>query len=121
MIKPVFKTLSLSFAALAAAAMSAAPEQNPSRHLSATSADPVRFDCATLVEIERGWEHQQQLLEARLAGKASESVKVPGAIISPPFPTFAPYRTDVPSATSARRGSKASRPSTGRGASANKS
>ena len=121
MIKPAFKTLSLSFAALAAAAMSAASEQNTLRRLSATSAEPVRFECATQVEIERGWEHQQQLLEARLAAKASESVKVPGAIISPLFPSFAPYRTDVPSVTSARKGSKASRPSTGRGASANKS
>ena len=112
MIKPFLKTLSLAFVTFAAAT-SFGLEQKPGPHRAAMSIESVRFACSTQADIERGWENQQALLEARLAAKASEALRVPGAIISPPFPNFAKYRTDVPSLTTSRRNAKPAN-STGR-------
>ena len=125
MNKPVFKTLLLSLAVVLSATIAPAHEQVSALHLSALPANSARFACATQEEIERGWEHQQQLLDARLAAKEPQGVRVPGAIISPPFPDFAPYRSDAPIARATRKGSKpasgANRRLTERGSSSSKS
>jgi hypothetical protein len=95
MIKPVFKTLSLSVVVLSAVAY-AGSGQTRLLHVSAmpkTSMSEVRVSKS---EIDLGWELQQKRLDARLAAKAALGELVPGAIIVPPFPSFAPYRTDVP-------------------------
>jgi hypothetical protein len=95
MIKPVFKTLSLSVVVLSAVAY-AGSGQTRLLHVSAmpkTSMSEVRISKS---DIDLGWELQQKRLDARLAAKAASGELVPGAIIVPPFPTFAPYRTDVP-------------------------
>jgi hypothetical protein len=98
MIKPVFKTLSLSVVVLSAVAYAGSGQ---SRLLTAstmpkTSMNEVRVSKS---EIDLGWELQQRRLDARLAAKAASGALVPGAIIVPPFPAFAPYRTDVPETT----------------------
>ncbi len=97
MIKPFFKTLPLSVLAFALAATSPADELS---RLNAASApkDPDQVACSTREAIDRGWEYQRGLLEGRLEAKAPASLEVKGAIISPPFPSYAPYRKDVPSA-----------------------
>ncbi len=92
MIKPVLKTLSLSFLMLGGVSVAAAREQSPLLHLSLTSADSVRYGCSSAVEIERGWEAQQQLLDERIASRTSAVVEIPGTIISPPLPDFAQNR-----------------------------
>lgn len=85
MIKPVLKTLSFAFAASVAVSASAA-EQGPMLHL-ATMPAALNASCAAQVEIERGWEAQQRLLDERLAAKGT-AVEIPGTIISPPLPDF---------------------------------
>lgn len=52
--------------------------------------------CSTQADVARGWEYQLERLETRLAAKPAQAVEVRGAIIAAPFPTFAPYRTDLP-------------------------
>ena len=72
-----------------------------------TSVTPsTEVACSTRQDVDRGWEFQMELLEARLAAKGSQSLEVKGAIIRAPFPDFAPYRKDVPAplASSARSG-----------------
>lgn len=109
MIKPVLKTLSFAFAAVAAVSASAA-EQGPMLHL-ATMPAALGASCTAQVEIERGWEAQQRLLDERLAAKGA-AVEIPGTIISPPLPDFGASR-----ATAA---AKAGRPdSVAKGRSAN--
>ena len=90
MIKPIVKTLSLSFVMLAGAAIAPATEQIPLLNLASVPADTLRVGCSTTAEIERGWEAQQQLLQERLAAKAAETVQVPGTIISTPLTEFMP-------------------------------
>lgn len=82
MTKPVFKTLSLSVMAFVLATTPA-------------PAEPDQVACSTRHAIDLGWEYQQGLLEGRLDARAAASIEVKGAIISPPFPTYAPYRQDV--------------------------
>ena len=50
-------------------------------HLLSEAARP----CAPQEFIDRGWEQQFDLLDARLAIKDPSSLRVPGAIITPPF------------------------------------
>ena len=122
MTKSVLTTLSLLFFTLAAAVPSPASEPGASRHFASTPIESTRFGCSTQTEIDFGWEQQQQLIEARLAARSSEGLSVPGAIISPPFPAFAPYRAEVPSASVAGKTSKpASRAPRSRGLASNKS
>ena len=83
MIKPVLKTLSLSFAVFAAASVSA-DEQNPTMHLASLSVESVREVCKPQELIDRGWDQQIELLEARLEMKDAP-LTVPGAIIASPF------------------------------------
>lgn len=109
MIKPAFKTRSLSFVVLAAA-VSTASTQSPLLHFSGMNSDKVSMR-ASQSEIDRGWERQQRLLDARLAARAAEGAFVPGAIIVPPFPSFAPYRTDLPKANARRAFKPATAPS----------
>ena len=63
MIKPVLKTLSLSFLALSAVAASAT-EQSAVRHRAAMPV-PARADCLSQSEIDRGWEMLQELVAER--------------------------------------------------------
>jgi hypothetical protein len=125
MIKTVLKTLSLSLVALGLAATSSAREQNRALLLMSMPPAESMVGCSPQAEIDRGWEFQQELLEARLAAKGPEAVNVPGAIIEPPFPSFAPYRTDLPSSIealeNARPSASTSRPSRTRRANTNKS
>ncbi len=109
MTKTVLTTLSLSFLTLAAAAPSPASEQSGARHFTSTPIESARVDCSAQAEIDLGWEYQQQLIAAGLAARSSEALSVPGAIISPPFPSFAPYRAEVPSARVVGKTSKPSR------------
>lgn len=90
MIKPIVKTLSLSFVMLAGAAIASASEQIPLLNLSSVPVDALLVGCSSSAEIERGWEAQQQLLQERLAAKAAEAVQVPGTIISTPLTEFMP-------------------------------
>lgn len=107
MIKPNFKTLSLSLMAFAAVAVSAS-EQSPMFHVRALSADSMRSAHASPSEIERGWVRQQQKLDALIAARSAEGLAVPGAIIIPPFQSFPSYRTDVPTSLEAKKAQKAS-------------
>ena len=92
MIKPVLKSLSFAFVVLGAVSTSNAG-QSPALHAAAmpTAIGPA---CSAQLEIERGWEAQQRLLDERLAAKGI-SVEVPGTIISPPIPDFGTGRADV--------------------------
>lgn len=90
MIKPIVKTLSLSFVMLAGASIAPAAEQIPVLNLASVSVDALRVGCSSSAEIERGWEAQQQLLQERLAAKAAEAIQIPGAIISSPLTEFMP-------------------------------
>jgi len=92
MTKPVLKTLSLAFVAFGAVSASAA-EQGPMLHL-ATMPVAVNASCTAQVEIERGWEAQQRLLDERLAARGA-ATQIPGTIISPPLPDFGATRTDA--------------------------
>ena len=96
MIKPILKTLSFSFVTLVSAAILSASEQGPVADRAAAAADSARVGCATPSDIDQGWEEQIQLVEKRQAEREAEGLTVPGAIITPPFEVFAPYRTDVP-------------------------
>ena len=108
MTKSVLTTLSLSFFTLAAAVPSPAFAQSGPMHLASAPIEPTRPGCSMQAEIDLGWERLQQVIEARMAARSSEVLRVPGAIISPPFPAFAPYRTDVPSASVAGKTPKPS-------------
>ncbi len=85
MTKPVLKTLSFAFVAFGAVSASAA-EQGQMLHL-ATMPVALGASCTAQVEIERGWEAQQRLLDERLAAKGV-AIEIPGTIISPPLPDF---------------------------------
>ncbi len=103
MTHPVLKTLSFAFVALSAASASAAG-QGPMLHLAAMPAS-LNASCTAQVEIERGWEAQQRLLDERLAAKGL-AVPIPGTIMSPPLPDFGAARNDA-TATTARPASRA--------------
>lgn len=103
MTKPVLKTLSFAFVAFGAVSASAA-EQGPMLHL-ATMPAALGASCTAQVEIERGWEAQQRLLDERLAAKGL-ATPIPGTIISPPLPDFGATRTDA-TAHAKRPGSRA--------------
>jgi ABC-type sugar transport system substrate-binding protein len=109
MIKPILKTLSFSFATFALATIAAAG-QGPVTDRAAASSDSARVGCATVTEIDLGWEEQIQQVEKREAEKEADGLLAPGAIITPPFETFAPYRTDLPPVATAARGAKSARP-----------
>lgn len=109
MIKPTLKTLSFAFVTLASASVLMASEQGPSPDRSAAPADSARAGCAARADIDLGWEEQLALVEKRLAEKEAEGLRVPGAIIAPPFETFAPYRTDVPPTVTAAGAGAAAR------------
>jgi hypothetical protein len=96
MINRMLKTLSFSFVTLVSAAMVSASDQAPVVDRSAAASDSARFGCATPSEIDLGWDEQIQLVEKRQAERDAEGLAVPGAIITPPFEVFAPYRRDVP-------------------------
>jgi|CXWL01.1.fsa_nt_gi hypothetical protein len=111
MIKPIVKTLSLSFVMLAGAAIASASEQSPLMNLAAVPVDALRVGCSSTAEIERGWEAQQQLLQERVAAKAAETVHVPGTIISTPLTEFMPQA--LASAPSISEGKEARTPRRG--------
>lgn len=112
MIKPILKTLSFSFVTLASAAILSASEQGPAVERGTAPADPARVGCPAVSEVDLGWEEKIAQIEKRVAVKEGEGLAVPGAIITPPFETFAPYRTDVPPAVIANRAAKTARPAT---------
>jgi len=107
MIKPLFKTLSFSFVTLASAALLSAAQAPATDR--GTGSESARFGCLTQADIDQGWEEQLAQLEKRLAEKEAEGLAVPGAIITPPFEAFAPYRTDVPATVTASKAPKSSR------------
>jgi hypothetical protein len=109
MIKPILKTLSFSFVTLACAAILSASEQGATTERGAGSADSARVGCATQADIDLGWEEQLAQIEKLQAQRDAEGLAVPGAIITPPFEAFAPYRTDVPPAVIAAGATKAPR------------
>lgn len=101
MINRKLKTLSFSFVTLVSAAMVSASDQGPVVDRGAAAPDSARVGCATQSEIDLGWVEQIQLVEKRQAARDAEGLAVPGAIITPPFEVFAPYRNDVPPAVNA--------------------
>lgn len=122
MTKSVLTTLSLSFFTLAAATASPATAQGVPMGFASAPMESPRPGCSTQAEIDLGWEYQHQVFESRLAARSAEGLKVPGAIIVPPFPSFAPYRAEVPSAVVAGRSARpSSRVSRSRGMAGNKS
>ena len=106
MIKSIPRKLSFAFMTLASATMLSASE----RGAASASADASRAGCAVPSEVDRGWAEQLALVEKRGAAKEAEGLAVPGAIITPPFETFAPYRTDVPAGVAANQAGRALRP-----------
>ncbi len=106
MIKSIFKTLSLSFITLAATAATTSAGQGAILGLGAMPKDTTHVARAAKAEIDRGWEDQQRQVEKRQAEKAAEGLAFPGAIVVPPFESFAPYRTDVPAVAVARKTQK---------------
>ena len=113
MIKPILKTL--SFVTLACAAILSASEQGSTAERGAASADSARMACATQADIDQGWEEQLAQVEKLQAQREADGLAVPGAIITPPFETFAPYRTDVPPVATVSRAVKARRHASGQG------
>lgn len=114
MIKPFLKSLSFSFVTFATVALISALEQGRPVDRSDPRVEFLRPGCVSQSEIDRGWEEQQLLLEGRLAEKATDGLLVPGAIITPPFESYAPYRTDPPRIlTAAKPGRTARRQSVG--------
>ena len=110
MIKPILKTLSFSFVTLASAAILFASEQSPSVRHGAAAPDSARVGCPAPSKVDLGWEEKLAQIEKRLAEKEVAGLAVPGAIIKPPFATFAPYRTDLPPAVTAKRAARTPRP-----------
>lgn len=106
MIKSALKTLSFAFVTLGFAVASPAAEQGPSLHFASMSIESAASSCSPQAVIDLGWEYQQALLEERLALRSEGELKVPGAIISPPFASFPPYRKDDPTTAEPRRTSK---------------
>ena len=108
MTNRTLKTLSLSSLALALAAVASANEHKSVLDKTAVAAAAYRMACSAQQAIDRGWEYQRGLLEGRLEAKASQVLKVKGAIISPPFPPFAsPRRNGVASTTPGLKNSSA--------------
>ncbi len=101
MIKPVPTTLSFTFVACFSLAASAA-EQGPMLNLGATPM-AMAASCPAQLEIERGWEAQQRLIDERLAAKG-QAVEIPGTIISPPLPDFGSAREGSAATASVTRG-----------------
>ncbi len=97
MIKSAFQFLSFSALVLAGAAASSAAAQAAPLPVSMKSLPGGEVVCRAPQDVERGWESQLELLEARLAARAPEGIEVKGAIITAPFPTFPAYRRDLPS------------------------
>ena len=60
----------------------------------ATMPAALSASCTAQVEIERGWEAQQRLLDERLAARGV-AVEIPGTIISPPLPDFGATRANA--------------------------
>jgi hypothetical protein len=92
MIKPAVKTLSFAF--LAFAAVSASAIEGGAKPHAAAAIAALTATCAAEVEIERGWEAQQRLLDERLAAKGV-GIEIPGTIISPPLPDFGASPTRI--------------------------
>ena len=107
MIHSIHKTLSFSFVALASVAIVSA-SQDPSENR-ASSADSLRYGCAIPSDVDQGWEEQLARVDKLVADKEADGLDVPGAIITPPFESFAPYRTDVPPAATTARVTKSTR------------
>lgn len=105
MIKSIPTKLSFAMMTLASAGILSASE----RVAAPASADASRAGCPVLSDVDRGWEEQLSLVEKRVAAREAEGLAVPGAIITPPFETFAPYRTDVPPAVAANQAGRAVR------------
>jgi len=101
MIKTILRTLSFYSVAILSAAEQSAPEGR-----GAASIDSLRAGCPAQTDIDRGWKEQQEQLERRFAEKEAEGLLVPGAIITPPFESYAPYRTDLPTTVTAARPAK---------------
>ncbi len=110
MIKPILRTLSFSFVTLASAAILSASEQNPSVGHGAAAPASARVGCSAPSSVDLGWKEKLAQIEKRLAEKEAEGLAVPGAIIKAPFETFAPYRTDLPPAVTAKKASRTPRP-----------
>jgi hypothetical protein len=122
MTKSVLTTLSLSFFTVAVSVGSPPSDQNGLLSLASMPIESVRFGRSTQVEIDLGWEQQQRLIDSRLVAKAMEPLSVPGAIISSPFPGFAPFSAEVPSAGAVGSGPRPSnRGSRPRGSATNRS
>lgn len=118
MIKPIVKTLSLSFVMFASAAIASASEQIPLLNLASVPVDTLTVGCSSSAEIERGWEAQQQLLQERLAARAAETVQPPGTIISSPLTEFMPQALASSTPRHEGRGVRASRKGAARSAQA---
>lgn len=95
MIKPIVKTVSVSAFALMIVTSASALGQNATPRLASMSVESSIATCSSQADIERGWEYQQELLEARLAARGHPDVAVPGAIITSPFGSFPPYRSEA--------------------------
>ena len=111
MTHSLLKTFSLSLVTLVGATLASA-QQNGVAHFVSTNADAAPKACAAPADIERGWEQQIELIEARVAAKAQDTANLAGAVVTPPFQKFAPYRTDVPVTRSARKNKATVRTST---------
>ncbi len=94
MTKSALTTVSLSFFIFATSVSSPAEQQNGPLSLTSGPIESVRFTRPSQGDIDLGWEQQQRLIDSRLAAKASEPLSVPGAIISSPFPGFAPFNVE---------------------------
>lgn len=106
MIKPVL-TLSLLLFPLTTSASLSSTGQSGLPESGSVPVQSTQFGCSSQAEIELGWEYQLRLIEARLAARADDGVlTVPGAILSSPFPSFEPYRSDAPEARAARKSAK---------------
>ncbi|MEO8360102.1 MAG: hypothetical protein ABI672_08740 [Vicinamibacteria bacterium] len=97
MLKPIVKTLSFSAFALLVATSASALDQSAAPRFASMAIEASMATCSSQADIERGWEYQQELLEARLAAKGQPEVTVPGTIITSPFETFVPYRAEASS------------------------
>jgi hypothetical protein len=107
MIHSIHKTLSYSFVALASVAIVSASQDRAENRASST--DSLRYGCSAPTDVDQGWEEQLARVEKLIAEKEADGLAVPGAIITPPFETFAPYRSDVPAAATAVRATKTAR------------
>lgn len=103
MILPLQTTLSLTFVALSTVTPSPRSGETLPLHLSTEPVEASSPASFAQSEVDRSLEYHLRVVEERLTTKRLDPLSLPGAIISSPFRTYAPY---IPDLLLARRAQK---------------